>query len=180
MRAALQLAERDSWSQVRMMHVASYLNVSIAEILRQFPDMDAISNFWFEQASLILGEQAFQKFEEKSPKERLVDVIMLWFSALEPHRRVTAEMIAEKLYLSHPHHWGPLVFNLSRLVHLFLDVALINSHGNQRRIEELGITFVLISTFRVWSCDQSEVKDPTRRYLLKQLAWGERIMYRFF
>ena len=178
--AALEVACRDGWSRVRMMHLASDLNVPLAQILAQFRDMDAIANAWFERVALVLGEPVSKDFEAKSPSERLFEVMMRWFMALEPYRKVSADMIAGKLYPSHPHHWGPLVFSLSRLVHLFLDAALINSHGRQRQAEELGVTVLIISTLRVWRRDQSDDYSSTRSHLRKKLLLGDRIMSRLF
>ena len=178
--AALELAHRDGWSKVRMMHLALRLDVPIAEILKQFRDMDAIADSWFERMALVLGQPASEDFKAKSPPERLFDVMIRWFEAFEPHRKVSADMIAEKLYPSHPHHWVPLVFSLSRLVHLFLDAALINSHGRQRQVEELGVSILILSTLRVWCRDQSEDQRSTRKHLRERLSQGDFIMFGLF
>ena len=174
--AAMELANRDGWSRVRIMHLSSHLNLPIADVIAQFQDMNAIADFWFERAALVVGRPTEENFEAKSPADRLFEVIVLWLMALEPYRKVSAEMIAEKLYPSHPHHWAPLVFSLSRLVHLFLDAALINSFGRQRQAEELGTTILIMSTLRVWSRDQSDDQHFTREHLSRSLRRGERFM----
>ena len=174
--AAVKIADRDGWSRVRMMHVASFLNIPIAEILIKFRDMDAIADAWFERTVLLIGSTPPEGFEAKSPSARLFDIMNSWFTAMECHRNVSIEMLSEKLYLSHPHHWGPLVFSLSRLVHTFLDLALINSYGQRRRAEELAITIIILSAIRVWSRDQSDHRSNTRKYLRKKLTQCDRIM----
>ena len=51
---------------------------------------------------------------------------MRWFDALAPHREVTDQMLREKLYASHPHHWAPMIFNLSRTIHWLRDAARLS------------------------------------------------------
>jgi hypothetical protein len=60
-------------------------------------------------------------------------VMMRWFDATAAHRRVTGEMIRAKLYTSHPHHWVPMIFSLSRLVHDLLDAARVEGRGRVRQ-----------------------------------------------
>ena len=67
--------------------------------------------------------------------------MMRWFDALAPRRELTVQMLEAKLYLSHPHHWVPMIFDLSRVVHWFLDaarIALADGAYSPNEMEVLG------------------------------------------
>ena len=54
-------------------------------------------------------------------------------------------MLRGKLYPGHPQHWVPLAFDLSRLIHWFLDAALIASTGYRRQLAEIGLTVLFLA-----------------------------------
>jgi hypothetical protein len=83
-------------------------------------------------------------------------------------------MLEAKLYLSHPHHWVPMIFDLSRLVHWFLDAARIASTGRTRQLAEVGLTAILLATLRVWRRDDSAGQERTRVYLRRRLEAADR------
>ena len=93
-----------------------------------------------------------------------------WLDFLAPHRRVAAEILRGKLWPTHPHHWVPLVFNLSRLVHDMLDTARIPGEGTLRAFQEVGLTFVLLATLGDWARDRSKAQAWTKRRLRRRLA----------
>ena len=57
-------------------------------------------------------------------------------------------MIRTKLYASHPHHWVPMVFSLSRLIHWMREAAILDAGGRRRQAEEIGLTLVFLRTLR--------------------------------
>jgi hypothetical protein len=100
--------------------------------------------------------------------------MMRWFDALAPQREVTVQMVEAKLYLSHPHHWVPMIFDLSRLIHWFLDAARIVSTGRARQLAELGLTAIFLASLRVWRRDDTVGQERTRRFLRRRLAQSDR------
>jgi hypothetical protein len=87
-------------------------------------------------------------------------------------------MIGEKLYASHPHHWVPMTFDLSRLIHWFLDAARIRSTGRRRQLAEIGLTTIFLLTLRVWLRDDSEGQEISRAFLRRRLAMADRLLAR--
>ena len=75
-----------------------------------------------------------------------------------------------KLWPAHLHHWVPLVFDLSRLVHDLLDTARVPGEGTLRALQEVGLTLVLLATLGDWTHDQSEAQTWTKRRLRRRLA----------
>jgi AcrR family transcriptional regulator len=176
--AALELGAERGWSNVRLYQVAESAGVSFATIGAEFREMDALTNAWFARALAMVERSPAQEVADQPAPERLHVVIMRWFDALAPHREVTGEMLRAKLYLSHPHHWVPLIFDLSRLVHWFLDAARIASTGRARQMAEIGLTAIFLGSLRVWLRDDSAGSEHTRSYLRQRLAAADRLLSR--
>jgi AcrR family transcriptional regulator len=177
--AALELAEERGWSNVRLYQVAERASVPLATIGAEFRDLDALANAWFARALAMVERIPPQALADQPAPERLHLVIMRWFEALAAHRQVTGEMLRAKLYPSHPQHWVPLIFDLSRLIHRFLDVARIASTGRARQLAEIGLTAVFLGSVRVWLRDDSAGGERTRSYLRGRLAAADRLLARF-
>jgi AcrR family transcriptional regulator len=172
--AALELAQEQGWANVRLYQVAERAGLSLAEVGAEFRDLDAVANAWFARALAALESLPAAELADRPPPERLHAAIMRWFDALALHREVSVQMLEAKLYLSHPHHWGPLIFDLSRLVHWFLDAARIASTGRQRQLAEAGLTAIFLGALRVWRRDDSVGQERTRQYLRRRLAAADR------
>jgi hypothetical protein len=67
-----------------------------------------------------------------------------------------------------------MVFDLSRLVHWFLDAARIASTGRRRQLAEAGLTAIVLAGLRVWRRDDSTGQERTRAYLRRRLAASDR------
>jgi AcrR family transcriptional regulator len=176
--AALELAEEHGWANLRLYQVAERADVPLARIGAEFRDLDALANAWFARALETTERIPPEALAGQPPPERLHLVIMRWFDALAPHRDVTGEMLRAKLYPSHPQHWVPLIFDLSRLVHWFLDAARIASSGRARQIAEIGLTAIVLGSLRVWLRDDSVDSERTRSYLHRRLEAADRWLTR--
>jgi AcrR family transcriptional regulator len=175
---ALELAEEHGWANVRLYQVAERAGFSLAEVGAEFRDQDAIANAWFARALAALESLPAAAVADRPPPERLHTAMMRWFDALAPHREVTVAMLEAKLYLSHPHHWAPLIFDLSRLVHWFLDAARIASTGRARQLAEIGLTAIFLAGLRVWRRDDTVGQERTRGYVRQRLTAADRWMSR--
>jgi AcrR family transcriptional regulator len=169
--AAIDLAEQEGWEDLRLRKVAERCGVALTEVFSEFRDIDAVANAWFERALAAMLRPPEQGFQERPSSERVHTVMMRWFDANGAHRRVTGEMIHTKLYTSHPHHWVPMVFSLSRLIHWIREAAQLDAGGRQRQAEEIGLTLVFLRTLREWLRDGTPGHEHTRRYLTRRLVW---------
>lgn len=144
--AALALAEEVGWRQVTARAVGARLGGRPALVLAHFRDLDALADAWFDRA---LTAAVFVPVDAMAPfPDRLAKVINAWLAALAPHRRTSLAMIRAKLYPSHPHHWVPLIFSLSRLVQWMLDAAQCPSRGRRRQAEEVAVSLLVLETLR--------------------------------
>jgi AcrR family transcriptional regulator len=176
--AALELAEERGWANVRLYQVAERAGVPLARIGAEFRDLDAVANAWFARALATIERIPPEALAGQPAAERLHLAVMQWFDALAPHREVSGEMLRAKLYPSHPQHWVPLIFDLSRLVHWFLDAAGIASTGRARQMAEIGLTAIFLLSLRVWLSDDSADSERTRRYLYGRLDAADRWLTR--
>ena len=106
--------------------------------------------------------------------------MLRWFDALTPHRRVTAEMLAAKMWVFHPHHYVPMVFSLSRLIQWLRDAAGLDAAGRRRQLEESGLTVLFLATLAVWCRDESEGQERTKAFLRRRLERADAVMTRLF
>lgn len=69
-------------------------------------------------------------------------------------------MIRGKLYPSHPHHWVPLIFSLSRLVQWMLDAADCPATGRRRQATEVAVSALVPTALWRWRRgDDQAIKD---------------------
>ncbi len=174
----LKLADEVGWDGVRLRVVAERLGLGLDDIRREYRDLDAIADAWFKRAHVTMLAAA--PVADLPPVERIERILFAWFDALEPYRKVTGEMLAGKLYPSHPHHWVPLVFNLSRTIHWLRDAARLDAAGRRRQVEEIGLSMLFLATLRVWLSDDTPEHQRTRRFLRRWLDTADRILGRFF
>ena len=73
-----------------------------------------------------------------------------------------------------------MVFNLSRLVHLILDAAMIDSLNRQRQANELGATMLVLATLWVWVSDDTPGRGRNQTFLVRRLEQGDYLMARMF
>jgi AcrR family transcriptional regulator len=174
--AALAMAEADAgWYDLRLHLVAERLGVPLSAVLDRFRDADAIADAWFDRAVRAMLREPEPGFGTLPPSERVQSVLMRWFDAQTAHRRAVRRMIGAKLHPSHPHHWVPMVFSLSRLIHWALEAARLDARGLPLQAEEVGLTFVFLGALRVWLGDASPGLRRTRAFLRRNLQWLDRL-----
>ena len=177
---AIDLAEEVGWGRVRLREVAARLGISLAELQTHHRDLDAVADAWFARAWQAMLAAPPKDFWMLPAEVRLHLLLMRWFDALAPHRRVSAEMLSTKLYLPHPHHWAPLVFNLSRTIQWLRDVAGLDAGGRRRQVEEIGLTALFLATLSVWTWDETPGQERTRAFLRRRLVKADRVMVRLW
>ncbi len=176
--AALDLAEDGGWDGLRLRRVAVRLAVPLAEVLDHYRDLDAVADAWFRRAWTAMLAPPPEDFASRPARERLHLMMMRWFDTLAPHREVTGQILAAKLYPSHPHHWVPLVFNLSRSIHWLREAALLDATGRRRQVEEVGLTALFLATMAFWLRDESPDQANSGAVLWSRLENADRLMVR--
>ncbi len=174
--ATIALAEEVGWEGVRLRNVAERLGVSLADVVEHYRDLDAVADAWFRRAWAAMLAPTPEGFDALPAQERVHLVMMRWFDALAPHRRVACQIVCAKLYPEHVHYWVPLVFNLSRTIQWVRDVAILDAGTPRRQMEEIGLTCLFLATLAVWLRDETANQQRTREFLRNGLARADRLM----
>ncbi|NIR28912.1 MAG: TetR family transcriptional regulator [Gammaproteobacteria bacterium] len=174
--AALELGEALGWEAVRLYDVAEAAGLGLEDIRRHFKEKEAITDAWFDRADRALLEAAGDPEVMALPsRERLHRLIMAWLEALAPHRRVTREIIWNRLEPGHLHVQLPSVLRISRTVQWIREAARREATFLRRAIEETALTGIFVTTFCYWLRDDSQDLRDTRRVLDGLLGALERL-----
>ena len=107
----------------RWTDVADRLQISPAEVLDHYRDLDSVADAWFLRGLKAMVAPKPADFPQQPEWRRIEICLLAWFDALAPHQRVTAQMLRGKMHLPHPHHWVPMIFNLSRVIYWLREAA---------------------------------------------------------
>lgn len=169
---AVEVAEAGGWANVRLREVAERLDVPLTDVLARFRDLDAVADAWFQRGWQAMLAPPSEDFALQPARDRVELLLNRWFDALAPHRRVTRQMLAAKLYPSHPHHWVPTIFNLSRTIHWLRDAAMLDAGGVRRMAEEVWLSAVFLCVLAVWLNDDTPDQQRTKDILRRRLVCG--------
>lgn len=175
---ALALAAEQGWNHWALGPVAEAAGTTVNDIRRHFADPNAIADAWFARALDAMLAPPPEGFADLPVRERFQVLIERWLDTLAPYRRVTAQMLADKMHWPHVHHWVPAIFHLSRQIQLLRDAAGLRAGGRRRQIEEIGLTNLFLVTLAVWCRDDSDNQARTRAFLDRWLARADRAMAR--
>lgn len=166
---ALVVAAGTGWHDLRLRVVADRLGITPAALRDEFRDADAIADALFARAlSAMLAAPVDPALP---PSGRAAAALLRWFEGFGPHRAIAGQMVREKLWPSHPHHWVPMVFNLSRLIHWWREAAHLDTGGLRRQVEEVGLTLTLLGLLPVWLGDRTPGLARTRSAMARRLRW---------
>ncbi|MDZ7737004.1 MAG: TetR/AcrR family transcriptional regulator [Gammaproteobacteria bacterium] len=173
---AVELAEESSWEAVRLHDIASRLDITLDDIRRHFREKEDIVDAWFDRADqAMLAVSKSPGFHDEPPRLRLQRLILTWLDALASHRRVTRQMIYNKLEPGHLHIQIPGLLRISRTVQWFREAALRDAIYLRRALEETGLTTIYLLTFFCWMHDDSPGSRRTRQFLERRLLQAERL-----
>jgi AcrR family transcriptional regulator len=168
--AAVAIAAEVGWEGVRLHEVAERAGLPLPLIAERFRDVDAIANAWFKAARLHLLAVSWPGIAHQPADQRLAEVMARWLDFFGPDRKTAVDIIRTKLHPTHAHHWVPLVFDLSRLVHDFLDVARVPGRPPLRPAQEVALTAITLAMLRDWARDRSLDAATTKARLRHRLA----------
>lgn len=173
--AALELAERSSWEAVRLHRVASALGASLDEIRAHVREKEDLVDAWFDRAdSAMLTEAEKPDFLALGTRERIERAVLAWLDALAPHRRVTRQMVLNKLEPGHVHYQIAGLLRVSRTVQWLREAARRETMLPWRAIEETALTGLYLTVFFYWMWDTSPGTARTRAFLARRLGCAER------
>ena len=169
--AALTHASQTSWESLRLHDIAALLGASLNDLRVHFREKEEIVDAWFDRADAAMLERAEHEDVRSRPgRERLERVMMAWYDALAPHRRVTRQMIGNRLEPGHIHFQFGGLMRVSRTVQWMREAAGRDATLPRRAVEETVLTGIYLLTFAYWMYDDSPDSVRTREFLHRRLA----------
>ena len=171
---AIALAEQRSWESIRLYEVAAVAGISLDDIRQHFREKDELIDAWFDRAdAAMLRLAAKPEMAQLCARERLRLLIMGWLDALEPHHRVTRQMILAKCEPGHIHIQIPALMRISRTVQWMREGALLQDASLRRAIAETVTTSIYLATFVCWLGDDTAGSERAARLLDRMLLAAE-------
>jgi len=171
-KAAFDLTRTSGWRHVTMSDIAEKSKLSLGELLGLYPSKSAIVRAYINDLdNAMLG--ALPTTNEETPRERLFDILMSRFDALNPDKEAFISILRSDsrdplMTICH-------LFRLKRSLSLMLEAAGLSSVGIFGRIRLKGLALVYANTFRAWLADDSADMAKTMAKLDQSLAKAEKI-----
>jgi AcrR family transcriptional regulator len=166
---ALTLAVERGWRRITMSEIAAASNLSLAELFGLYRSKEAILSAFVRRIDreVLAGGVS----DGESARDRLFDVLMRRFEALNPHK-TSLEAILRDCGVD---PLGMLCggLRLRRSMAWMLEAAGIQGSGLLGRARVKGLALVYLATMRVWLGDDSEDMSRTMAALDKRLRRAE-------
>ena len=176
-RVALEQAEQLGWGYVTLYDVAQGADISLAELHAHFDDKSDV----LVALGRMIDRRVLEAFEsveaEASPRDRLFDVMMERFDALNDYRGGVLSIVhsfkfdPKEAVLSCPH--------LCRSMSWMLEASGVDTNGLRGAAKIIGLTGVYLRVLKVWSGDDSPDMGKVMAALDKHLGQAESLANRF-
>jgi AcrR family transcriptional regulator len=169
--ATLRIAATEGWSAVGVARLATEASVDLAALYELFPSKPALLVGLMRRADRAVLATDPVESAEGSPRDRLFDVIMRRFDALQPFRGGLVAIIGAG---ADPLAGLALLGPFRRSMAWMLETAGISSAGLAGQVRIAGLAVVYARAFGVWLGDESADLGKTMAALDRGLALAER------
>ena len=174
--AAMALAAERAWEDVDLVHVAKRARVKPATLRGIFDSKFAILEALAARVDGEVLDDVDEDMAEEVARERLFDVLMRRFEALNPYkeglRGVHGALTSDPLFLA---AWNRIAVTSQSWM---LAAAGIRSGGIAGLLRAQGLVFAYARAFRVWLDDDDPGMAKTMAALDRNLREGERWLQR--
>lgn len=166
--AMLDLVVKQGWRELSLNDIAAAAGVPLSELHPEYASKSAIFRAFLRRidGQVLAGEFAFA--DEDSPRDRLFDVLMRRFDALQPHREAVRRIRGDLART--PLGAAKLLPALGCSMAWMLEAAAIDTEGPAGRAKVLGVTGVWLKTMSAWIDDDSADMSGTMAALDRSLA----------
>ena len=162
--AALALAAERGWTEISLQEIAAAADVPFAELLRRFGSKGAILKAFGRRVD---GEVLNESLDLEEPvRDRLFELLMRRFEALQPHRKAVANIL-------HDLSREPAAL-LLRLPQLGRSMGWTLEAAGLSRVR--GLALIYLVAMRVWLRDESEDMAGTMAAVDKGLRRAESVL----
>jgi len=169
--AALRLAETKGWRRTTFADIADAAGLGVAELYKRFRSKGAILEAFVRRVDQATLEGAETGKSDSSPRDRLFDLFMRRFDALQPHKGAVAAL-ARELPL-HPLSALCTGARLCRSMAWIASVAGLPGGGPLGLLRAKALAAIYLYAMRVWLRDESEDHAKTMAALDQALSRAE-------
>lgn len=170
--AALRLATERGWRSVTLAEIAEAAGASLAETYRVMPSRSAVIDAFARRIdAVVLSTDAVEE-DSVRPRDRVFDVLMRRFDALQGHRRAVSAILRDS-------GRDPLALIASMPQFLISmrwmgEAAGLSMEGLGGLVRTKAIGAAWATTLRTWLVDQTPDLARTMATLDQRLRWAER------
>ncbi|HEU6443269.1 MAG TPA: TetR/AcrR family transcriptional regulator, partial [Microvirga sp.] len=172
--ALMGLAATRAWSDIEISDIAQAAGVSLAEFRDLFPSKGAVLGGLSRRIDRKVLEGTTDDLAGEPARERIFDVLMRRFDALEPYkealRRIFQDIQYDPLSVAALHQ---VAVNSMRFM---LAAAGIGTEGPLGTLKLQGAVLVYSNTMRTWLDDDDPALARTMARLDRELRRGERVL----
>ena len=172
-RAALALAADRSWHEISLRDIARKAKISLKTLHENFDDRLDILAAWIRRLDRAVLAAHEKDDPEASPRDRLFDILMDRFEALN-EQRGGAKSILRACRID-PKQDILLFPHLTRSMSWMLEAAGIDVNGPRGGLRIAGLTVVYLKTLWVWCDDDSADLSKTMAALDRDLGRAENL-----
>ena len=171
---ALELAAMKGWAQTSLNDIAAAAGLSLAALHATYPSKTAIVAAYTTRVDEAVLNHIDSELADKSSRERLFDVLMKYFDAMNPHKEAVRSILRASTSDVEALARGPL--SLYRSMRWMMEAANIPSSGVRGQLRIKGLALIYLSVLRTWFNDDSENMSRTMASLDRQLSRADRLL----
>ena len=172
--SALDLAATKGWAETSLGDIAGAAGLTLAQLHGTYPSKTAILAAYTTRVDEAVLNDIDPELADKSRRERLFDVLMKRFEAMDPHKEAVRSILRASASNVEALARGPL--SLYRSMRWMLEAANIPSSGVRGQLRIKGLALIYLAVLRAWLNDDSEDMARTTASLARQLGRAERLL----
>ena len=171
---ALELAAAQGWANTSLSDIAEAAGLTLAQLRATFPSKTAIIAAYTTRVDEAVLNDIDPELADKSSRERLFDVLMKRFDAMNPHKEAVRSIFRAHTSDVEALARGP--FSLYRSMRWMMEAANMSSSGVRGQLRIKGLALIYLAVLRTWFNDDSEDMARTMASLDCQLQRAERLL----
>ena len=173
--AALDLIAERGWRSLTLDDVAERAGLDVAAVRALYPKRDALLEAFFREVDdKVAAEGTYSPDDPNSARDRLFDVLMRRFDALNAHRAAMVALTRDLPF--DPKGAGRAACRICRALKGALETAGLSSQGPLGCLRLNGLVAIYLYALRVWLSDETSDLSPTMAALDKGLRAAESAM----
>ncbi len=173
--AALAMIAADGWRSATMGEIALRGGVALADLYALFPSRPHLLAALLARTDRrVLAAPVADATE--NPRDRLFDVLMRRFDALQPHKEAYLRLMRELPF--DPPAMLALLLRLRRAMRWMVEAAGLSASGAAGLLRTRGLALIYLNALRIWAGDDSPDMARTMAALDRDLRRADALVHR--